>query len=62
MLKAKGRAVQKDAIALLKEDHVKVRGLLDELEKTTEKAKSRREELLQEIERTRCCRSLRGPR
>jgi len=47
----KGRAVQKDAIALLKEDHVKVRGLLDELEKTTEKAKSRREELLQEIER-----------
>lgn len=51
MLKAKGRAVQKDAIALLKEDHVKVRGLLGELEKTTEKAKSRREELLEEIER-----------
>jgi hemerythrin-like domain-containing protein len=51
MLKTKGRAVQKDAIALLKEDHVKVRGLLGELEKTTEKAKSRREELLEEIER-----------
>ena len=51
MLKAKGRTVQKDAIALLKEDHVKVRGLLDELEKTTEKARSRREELLEEIER-----------
>ena len=50
MLKAKGRTVQKDAIALLKEDHVKVRGLLGELEKTTEKAKSRREELLEEIE------------
>lgn len=51
MPKAKGRAAEKDAIALLKEDHAKVRALLDELDNTTEKATSRREELLQEIER-----------
>jgi hemerythrin-like domain-containing protein len=51
MPKTKSRAAEKDAIALLKEDHAKVRALLDELEKTTEKATSRREELLEEIER-----------
>jgi hemerythrin-like domain-containing protein len=51
MRKAKSRAAEKDAIALLKQDHAKVRALLGELEKTKEKATSRREELLQVIER-----------
>ena len=51
MPKTRNRPAPKDAIALLKEDHAKVRALLGELEKTTEKATSRREELLQEIER-----------
>jgi hemerythrin superfamily protein len=41
----------KDAIGLLKEDHTKVRALLGELEKSSEKATARREELLEEIER-----------
>ena len=41
---------EKDAIALLKADHERVRGLLAELEKTTEKAGSKREKLLATIE------------
>ncbi len=41
---------EKDAIALLKEDHERVRGLLAELEKTSEKAGSKREKLLATIE------------
>jgi hemerythrin-like domain-containing protein len=40
----------KDAIALLKEDHRKVRALLSELEDTTERASAKREELLATIE------------
>jgi hemerythrin-like domain-containing protein len=40
----------KDAIALLKEDHRKVRALLSELEETTERASAKREELLATIE------------
>jgi hemerythrin-like domain-containing protein len=40
----------KDAIALLKEDHQKVRGLLSELEETTERASDKREKLLATIE------------
>jgi hemerythrin-like domain-containing protein len=40
----------KDAIALLKEDHQKVRALLSELEETTERASGKREELLATIE------------
>ena len=40
----------KDAIALLKEDHEKVRELLGELEETTSKATSRRQSLLKSIE------------
>ncbi|HEV8533543.1 MAG TPA: hemerythrin domain-containing protein [Methylomirabilota bacterium] len=44
------RTAEKDAIALLKEDHEKVRELLGELEKTTTKATSRRETLLKSIE------------
>ncbi|MFN2376562.1 MAG: hemerythrin domain-containing protein [Candidatus Binatia bacterium] len=39
----------KDAIALLKEDHKKVRGLLTKLEATTERAQETREELLAKI-------------
>ncbi|MEO8380507.1 MAG: hemerythrin domain-containing protein [Acidobacteriota bacterium] len=39
----------KDAIALLKEDHEKVRGLLASLEKTGDKAKDRRVTLLEKI-------------
>jgi hemerythrin-like domain-containing protein len=41
---------EQDAIAILKEDHERVRGLLAELEKTTEKAGSKREKLLATIE------------
>lgn len=40
----------KDAIALLKEDHQKVRELLSELEETTERASAKRGELLATIE------------
>jgi len=40
----------KDAIALLKEDHEKVRGLLGKLEKTTERASETREQLFMKIE------------
>jgi hemerythrin-like domain-containing protein len=39
-----------DAIALLKEDHKKVKALLSSLEKTTEKSADRRVKLLQQIE------------
>lgn len=39
----------KDAIALLKEDHAKVRGLLTKLEATTERAQETRQELLTRI-------------
>ena len=46
----KARASRQDAIRLLKEDHDKVRGLLSELEGTTERAAKKRERLLQEIE------------
>lgn len=40
----------KDAIAQLKADHEKMRGLLGELEETTEKATGKREQLLAAIE------------
>ncbi|MGH7366026.1 MAG: hemerythrin domain-containing protein [Candidatus Rokuibacteriota bacterium] len=48
--KTRGRSAEKDAIALLKEDHEKVRKLLGELEETTDKAVSKREKLLTAIE------------
>ena len=51
MPRAKTRGGVKDATGLLKEDHAKVRALLGELEKSSEKATARREELLEEIER-----------
>jgi hemerythrin superfamily protein len=41
----------KDAIALLKEDHKKVKGLLSQLEKTTERGAGRRKALLGKIEK-----------
>ena len=48
---ARARKTQdKDAIALLKEDHQKVRALLSELEDTTEQASAKREKLLAAIE------------
>lgn len=40
----------KDAITLLKEDHKKVKGLLAQLEKTTERGADRRRKLLGQIE------------
>ena len=40
----------KDAITLLKEDHKKVKGLLSQLEKTTERSADRRTKLLGQIE------------
>lgn len=48
--KAVKRRAQKDAVAILKEDHVRVRKLLGELVKTTEKAGARRAQLLATIE------------
>jgi hemerythrin-like domain-containing protein len=45
---AKKKAKSPDAIALLKEDHKKVKGLLDQLEKAT--SESRREQLSAKIE------------
>ena len=39
-----------DAIALLKADHKTVRGLLAQLEETTERAAKKREQLLEKIE------------
>ena len=44
------RTGEKDAIALLKEDHEKVRELLGELEETTNRASGRRQTLLKDIE------------
>ena len=41
----------RDAIALLKEDHTKVRALLGRLEETSERAAGQREKLLATIER-----------
>ncbi len=46
----KSRRTEKDAIALLKDDHQQVRALLGELEETTDKAVSKREKLLGSIE------------
>jgi hemerythrin-like domain-containing protein len=46
---AKRRRAQ-DAIALLKADHEKVRGLLSQLEKSTERSADRRQSLLSRIE------------
>ena len=51
MPKAKSRVAGQDAIALLKADHAKVRELLGELADSSEKATTKRGELLQEIER-----------
>jgi hemerythrin superfamily protein len=51
MPKVKGRVVRQEAIALLKADHAKVRELLGELAGSSEKATTKRGELLQEIER-----------
>jgi hemerythrin-like domain-containing protein len=45
------KAPPKDAIALLKEDHVKVRALLESLEKSSDGKPERRSTLLQKIER-----------
>ena len=44
------RASTRDAIALLKQDHRKVRSLLSELEKTSDRAAGKRQQLLAEIE------------
>jgi len=46
----KRRTTEKDAIALLRDDHQQVRALLGELEETTEKAVGKREKLLASIE------------
>ena len=48
--KAVKRQAQKDAVAILKEDHVRVRKLLGELVKTSERAGARRAQLLATIE------------
>ena len=50
VMAAPKRTQDKDAIAILKEDHKKVRGLLGELEETSEHASGRREKLLTTIE------------
>jgi hemerythrin-like domain-containing protein len=42
---------EQDAIALLKADHKKVKGLLEQLEKTTERGAGRRAKLLDQIEK-----------
>ena len=42
---------EQDAIALLKADHKKVKALLEELEKTTERGAGRRTKLLSQIEK-----------
>jgi len=44
------RSTQKDAVAILKEDHARVRKLLGQLAKTSEKAASKRTQLLSTIE------------
>ena len=48
--KAVKRQAQKDAVAILKEDHARVRKLLDALVKTSEKAGTKRAQLLATIE------------
>jgi hemerythrin-like domain-containing protein len=48
---AKRTAQDKDAITVLKEDHQKVRGLLRDLEKTTDRSGAKREKLLETIAR-----------
>lgn len=45
-----GKEAQKDAIALLKEDHERVRELLGELEETSDRAEGKRQKLLSTIE------------
>lgn len=45
-----GKETQKDAIALLKEDHERVRELLGELEETSDRAEGKRQTLLATIE------------
>jgi hemerythrin superfamily protein len=42
---------EQDAISLLKADHKKVKGLLEELEKTTERGAKKRQKLLGQIEK-----------
>jgi hemerythrin superfamily protein len=42
---------QQDAIALLKADHKKVKALLEQLEKTTERGAARRSKLLNQIDK-----------
>ena len=49
--KGNGRAKSSDAISLLKQDHEKVRGMLSELEETTERAGKKRAKLLADIKR-----------
>lgn len=49
--KANGVAKKVDAISLLKADHEKVRGMLTELEETTERAGKKRTKLLADIKR-----------
>jgi len=44
-------AQQQDAIALLKKDHEKVRGLLSQLERAAERNAAKAEQLLQQIDR-----------
>jgi hemerythrin-like domain-containing protein len=48
--KKTSRNAGKDAISLLEDDHERIRGLLRELEQTTEKSATRREKLLATIE------------
>jgi hemerythrin-like domain-containing protein len=48
--KTRSRSQDKDAIAVLKADHQKVRGLLGQLEETTERGANRRQALLDRIE------------
>jgi hemerythrin-like domain-containing protein len=48
--KSRNRSQDKDAIAVLKADHQKVRGLLGQLEETTERGANRRQALLDRIE------------
>src|SRR5262249_33773879 len=51
MPRTRKQPTEKDAIALLKADHQKVRALLAELTDSSERATTKREELLEEIER-----------
>ena len=51
MPRPKKRSTEKDAISILKEDHQKVRALLAELADSGERATTKREDLLGDIER-----------